>query len=58
MRVVKTGQLQGTQTVLTEGVKKGEKVVTNGQLTVTPGGKVRLPGPPAAGAGKPGEVKT
>jgi len=58
LRLVKTGQPQGNLIVIAEGVKPGEKVVINGQLGVTPGGKVRDAGaapaappaaPPAAG---------
>ena len=63
LRIVKTGQPQGDLVVIEEGVKPGEKVVVNGQLGVTPGGKVRdasaapaAPAAPAAGksaGGKP-----
>ena len=63
LRLVKTGQAQGDLVVIEEGVKPGEKVVVNGQLGVTPGGKVRdasaapaAPAAPAAGksaGGKP-----
>jgi multidrug efflux pump subunit AcrA (membrane-fusion protein) len=60
LRLVKTGQPQGDLVVIEEGVKPGEKVVVNGQLGVTPGGKVRdasaAPAAPAAGksaGGKP-----
>jgi multidrug efflux system membrane fusion protein len=52
LRLVKTGQPQGDLVVIEEGVKPGEKVVVNGQLGVTPGGKVRdasaTPAAPAA----------
>jgi multidrug efflux system membrane fusion protein len=41
LRLVKTGQEQGDLVVIEEGVKPGERVVVNGQLGVTPGGKVR-----------------
>jgi multidrug efflux system membrane fusion protein len=41
LRLVKTGQRQGDLIVIGEGVQPGEKVVVNGQLGVTPGGKVR-----------------
>ena len=41
LRLVKTGQQQGDLVVIEDGVKQGEKVVVNGQLGVTPGGKVR-----------------
>ncbi len=42
LRLVKLGQRQGELVIITEGLKAGEKVVTSGQLTVTPGGKVRV----------------
>ena len=53
LRLVKTGQPQGDLVVIEEGVKPGEKVVVNGQLGVTPGGKVRdaSAAPAAAPAG-------
>ena len=57
LRLVKTGQLQGDRVVIGEGVRAGERVVVNGQLGVTPGGKVRedanatASGTPAAPAG-------
>jgi multidrug efflux system membrane fusion protein len=41
LRPVVTGQRQGDLIVISQGVKPGEKVVVNGQLGVTPGGKVR-----------------
>ncbi len=44
LRLVKTGQRQGDLVVIEQGVKPGEKVVVNGQLGVTPGGKVREAG--------------
>lgn len=40
LRPVKTGQRQGDLVVIEEGLKEGERVVVNGQLGVTPGGKV------------------
>jgi membrane fusion protein, multidrug efflux system len=42
MRPVTLGQQQGDYVVIQQGVKVGEKVVVNGQLGVTPGGKVRV----------------
>ncbi len=42
LRPVTIGQQQGDLVVVTEGIKAGEKVVVNGQLGVTPGGKVRI----------------
>lgn len=40
LRPVTLGQQQGDFVVIQEGVKPGERVVINGQLGVTPGGKV------------------
>ena len=42
LRLVKVGQRQGDLVVIEEGVRAGERVVVNGQLGVTPGGKVRV----------------
>jgi multidrug efflux system membrane fusion protein len=42
MRPVTTGQRQGELVVIEKGVEPGERVVTNGQLGVTPGGKVQI----------------
>jgi multidrug efflux system membrane fusion protein len=39
-RQVSLGQRQGDLIVVEKGVEAGERVVTNGQLGVTPGGKV------------------
>jgi membrane fusion protein, multidrug efflux system len=60
LRLVKTGQSQGDLVVIEDGVKPGEKVVVNGQLGVTPGGKVREvsvapAAPPASGNGAGGK---
>ena len=41
LRPVKTGQRHGELVVIDQGVSLGERVVVNGQLGVTPGGKVR-----------------
>jgi len=41
-RPVKLGQRQGDLVVIEQGLKPGERVVTNGQIAVTPGGKVRV----------------
>jgi membrane fusion protein, multidrug efflux system len=46
-RTVTPGQRQGDLLVIRQGVKPGERVVVNGQLGVTPGGKVRVDGPDA-----------
>jgi multidrug efflux system membrane fusion protein len=42
LRPVSVGQRQGDQVAITSGLKGGERVVTAGQLGVTPGGKVRF----------------
>jgi len=44
-RSVSLGQHQGDQIVVENGVAPGERVVTAGQLGVTPGGKVRVEQP-------------
>lgn len=55
MRPVTLGQRHGEQVVVLKGVQAGERVVTVGQLAVTPGGKVRIEQPaPAASAPKEG----
>ena len=60
-RPVKLGQRQGNLVVIEQGLKPGERVVTNGQIAVMPGGKVRVqqgqdagsaPAPPAKAAGQ------
>src|SRR5437016_7999895 len=54
-RQVSLGQRQGDLIVVEKGVEPGERVVTNGQLGVTPGGKVRIdqPANPTAGGNGP-----
>jgi multidrug efflux system membrane fusion protein len=44
-RQVTLGQRHGDQIVIEQGVQPGERVVTNGQVGVTPGGKVRIDTP-------------
>ncbi len=44
-RAVSLGQRQGNLIVVDKGVEAGERVVTNGQLGVTPGGKVLVEQP-------------
>ena len=44
-RPVSLGQRQGDLIVVEKGVEPGERVVTNGQLGVTPGGKVLIEQP-------------
>jgi multidrug efflux system membrane fusion protein len=43
-RPIQKGQRQGDLIVISQGVKAGERIVINGQLGVTPGGKVRVEG--------------
>ncbi|MCU1263939.1 MAG: family efflux transporter, subunit [Acidobacteria bacterium] len=50
-RPVSLGQRQGDLIVVEKGVAAGERVVINGQLGVTPGGKVRVEQPAASGDG-------
>ncbi len=47
LRPVTLGQRQGDRIVISEGVKAGERVVVQGQLGVTPGGKVAIAQPAA-----------
>ncbi len=42
MRPVVVGQRQGEMVVIEKGIASGEKVIINGQLGVTPGGKVQV----------------
>jgi multidrug efflux pump subunit AcrA (membrane-fusion protein) len=39
---VTVGQRHGDLVVVSQGLKEGERVVINGQLGVTPGGKVQI----------------
>jgi membrane fusion protein, multidrug efflux system len=55
LRLVKVGQLHDNWVVILEGLKAGERVVVNGQLGVTPGGKVRLAQPQNAPTLSPSE---
>ena len=45
LRPVTTGQRQGELIVIDKGLKSGERVVTSGQLGVTPEGKVQIAQP-------------
>jgi multidrug efflux system membrane fusion protein len=47
MRSVTVGQRQGDMVVIEKGITSGEKIVVNGQLGVTPGGKVLVEQPKA-----------
>jgi multidrug efflux pump subunit AcrA (membrane-fusion protein) len=42
LRPVTVGQRHGDLIVIGQGLKQGERVVVNGQLGVTPGGKVQI----------------
>jgi membrane fusion protein, multidrug efflux system len=48
-RPVSLGQRQGDLVVVENGVAAGERIVTNGQIGVTPGGKVRVEEPRETG---------
>ncbi len=50
-RQVTLGQRQGDLVVVEKGVEPGERVVTIGQIGVTPGGKVRVEQPGQSGTG-------
>jgi multidrug efflux pump subunit AcrA (membrane-fusion protein) len=52
-RKVTPGQRQGDLVVISQGLQPGERVVVNGQLGVTPGGKVRVDGGEAAASAAP-----
>jgi multidrug efflux system membrane fusion protein len=52
-RPVKLGQRQGDLIVVEQGLKPGERVIINGQLAVSPGGKVRIDQGNAAGSSAP-----
>jgi len=52
-RLVETGVDVGDQTVISKGVSAGETVVTDGQLRLVPGAKVRIMNQPPAGGGAP-----
>jgi multidrug efflux system membrane fusion protein len=55
-RAVKTGQSTGVQVQITEGLKAGDKVITEGGDRLRDGGKVQLPGARPQGQGKgPGQ---
>jgi membrane fusion protein, multidrug efflux system len=49
MRVVKPGPASGVMTVIEDGLKPGEQVVTDGQLRLVPGAKVQVKGPGQGG---------
>lgn len=47
LRPITPGQRQGDRVVISQGLKAGERVVVQGQLGVTPGGKVAIAKPAA-----------
>ena len=49
MRTVKTGTTVETMTVIDDGLKPGEQVVTDGQLRIVPGAKVQVKTPGQGG---------
>jgi len=52
MRTVKTGTTMDSMTVIEEGLKPGEQVITDGQLRLVPGSKIQKgPGQPGRGPG-------
>jgi membrane fusion protein, multidrug efflux system len=53
-RPVSLGQRQGDLVVVDSGVQAGERIVTSGQLGVTPGGKVKVEQARSASAGAEG----
>jgi multidrug efflux system membrane fusion protein len=42
LRKVKIGRSVGNETIVKEGLSSGERVITSGQLRVSPGGKVAI----------------
>lgn len=57
LRVVTPGRLYGDWTVIEKGIAAGERVVTDGQLRITPGVKVEIK-PSAAETQREGNVKS
>lgn len=57
MRTVTTGTVIDSMTVILDGLKPGEQVVTNGQLRLVPGSKVQIkaPGQGNRGGGNQGQ---
>ncbi|MEY2564034.1 MAG: rane fusion protein multidrug efflux system [Verrucomicrobiota bacterium] len=58
LRQVKPGQRHGDLTVVTEGVKAGEKVVVSGQLQLSPGARVAVQSIESPGQGAKPAAKT
>src|SRR2546429_432524 len=55
MRTVKPGTAVETMTVIEDGLKPGEQVVTDGQLRLVPGAKVQVKGQGGRGQGGQGQ---
>lgn len=55
MRTVKTGTAIENMTVIEEGLRPGEQVVTDGQLRIVPGAKVQARTPGQGGRGQGGQ---
>jgi multidrug efflux system membrane fusion protein len=58
LRQVKPGQTHGDLTVINDGLRAGEMVVTSGQLQLAPGAKVIVREVGAGGQGTPDRTKT
>jgi membrane fusion protein, multidrug efflux system len=54
VRTVKTGSTIDNMTLIAEGLKPGEQVVTDGQLRLVPGSKVQQKGAGRGPGGDPG----
>jgi multidrug efflux system membrane fusion protein len=54
MRTVKSGTTMVSMTVIEEGLKPGEQVITDGQLRLVPGSKIQIKGPGQPGRGQGG----
>jgi multidrug efflux system membrane fusion protein len=55
MRTVKTGTTMESMTVIDDGLKPGEQVVTDGQLRIVPGARVQVKGQGQGGRGQKGD---
>ena len=55
MRTVKSGTTMDSMTVIEEGLKPGEQVITDGQLRLVPGSKIQIKGQGQAGRGPGGD---
>jgi multidrug efflux system membrane fusion protein len=54
MRTVKSGTTMDSMTVIEEGLKPGEQVITDGQLRLVPESKIQIKGPAQPGRGQGG----